>query len=121
MLWFNEWLGVAADLRLSEWLWFALMMPVIFGLSFQTPLVMMFLHRVGIVTVQAFRSYRRIVYFLMCCVAVVFMPTVDPQSILLLWGPMCALYELGILLCIYQGEREQHIEEKSDSGELVEV
>src|ERR1051325_2301076 len=49
MLWFNEWLGLDADLRLNEWLGFALMMPLVFGISFQTPLVMMFAHKVGFV------------------------------------------------------------------------
>lgn len=123
MLWFNEWLGMSADLRLNEWLGFALMMPLIFGLSFQTPLVMMFLHKIGLVPVQTFRDYRRVAFFTLCAVAVVFMPTPDPQSILFLWIPLCGLYELGILLCVYQGEQNTLLgwldEQKSD--ELVEV
>ena len=38
-LWFNEWLGFAPELRLNDWLGFAIVMPLIFGLTFQTPLV----------------------------------------------------------------------------------
>ncbi|MBI1832421.1 MAG: twin-arginine translocase subunit TatC [Planctomycetes bacterium] len=126
MLWFNEWLGLSADLRLEEWLGFALMMPIVFGASFQTPLVMMFLHRVGIVTVATFRDYRRISWFLMAIFAAVITPSVDALSMLFLWVPMCGLYELGILLCAWQGEQntlfdweEDESTEKSD--ELVEV
>lgn len=124
LLWFNEWLGMSADLRLSEWLWFALLMPIIFGVSFQTPLVMMFLHKVGICTVQFYRDYRRVAFFSLCVIAVVFMPTIDPWSILLLWLPLCGLYELGILLCVYQGEQNTllgWIDEQAKSDEMVEV
>jgi sec-independent protein translocase protein TatC len=123
MLWFNEWLGLSADLRLNEWLGFALLMPVVFGISFQTPLVMMFLHKVGILTVQTYRDYRRISWFLMAVFAVVIVPSPDAVSMLFLWIPMGGLYELGILLCVWQGEQNTLLgwadEEKSD--ELVEV
>src|SRR5262249_3297276 len=47
LLWFNEWLGMQPELRLNEWLGFAIFMPVLFGISFQTPLVMLFLQRMG--------------------------------------------------------------------------
>ncbi len=58
LLWFNEWLGFKPDMRLNEWLSFAIFMPLVFGLSFQTPLVMLFLHRIGIVNADSFRSKR---------------------------------------------------------------
>ena len=51
LLWFNEWLDIAPDLRLSEWLALAIWLPVIFGVAFQTPLVMMVLARIGIMSV----------------------------------------------------------------------
>ena len=123
MLWFNEWLGIGADLRLNEWLGFALMMPLVFGLSFQTPLVMMFLNKVGIVTVEVYRDYRRIAWMVMAIFAAVITPSVDAFSMLFLWVPMGFLYELGIWLCVWQGQKEElaewEIEEKGN--ELVEV
>jgi sec-independent protein translocase protein TatC len=123
MLWFNEWLGLSADLRLNEWLSFALMMPVVFGICFQTPLVMMFIHKIGLITVQGYRSYRRISWFSMAIFAALILPSVDAPSLLMLWVPMVLLYELGILLCIYQGEEEKSAEEEDEakSKELVEV
>ncbi len=125
MLAFNEWLDTDADIRLSEWLGFAIMMPVVFGLAFQTPLVMMFLHKVGIVTVELLRNHRRIAWFALVIVAALLAPSPDPQSLLLLWVPMVALYELGILLCVWQGEKSVLFdfgsEEEEKSGELVEV
>jgi sec-independent protein translocase protein TatC len=55
LLWFNEFLDFEPDLRLNEWLGFAIMMPLVFGLSFQTPLVMLFLERVGILSIEQYR------------------------------------------------------------------
>jgi sec-independent protein translocase protein TatC len=124
MLWFNEWLGMSADMRLNEWLSFAVMMPVVFGASFQTPLVMVFLHKVGILTVQTYREYRKIAWFVMAIFAAIITPSVDAMSMLFLWVPMGALYELGILICVWQGEQNRLFEweeEEKKTGELVEV
>jgi sec-independent protein translocase protein TatC len=125
MLWFNEWLDLDATLRLEEWLSFALLMPVVFGLSFQTPLVMLFAHKIGVVTVEWFREKRRIAWFAMCIFAALITPSVDPVSMLLLWVPMGGLYELGIVMCVYQGGEEEGLaeweQEEQKSGEIVEV
>ena len=123
LLWFNEWLGINADLRLNEWLGFALMMPIVFGISFQTPLVMMFLHKVGILSVQIYRDYRRIAWMVMAIFAAVITPSVDAFSMLFLWVPMGLLYELGIWLCVWQGQRDSlaEWEQEEKQNELVEV
>ena len=95
---FNVWLGVAPTLRLSEWMSFATILPLIFGLSFQTPLVMLFLERIGIFTVEDFRAKRKIAILVITIAAAVLTPGQDPFSMLLLACPMILLYELGILL-----------------------
>ena len=60
LLEFNVWLGVAPTLRLGEWMSFATILPLVFGICFQTPLIMLFLERIGIFTVADFRAKRRI-------------------------------------------------------------
>src|SRR5712692_6827717 len=85
LLWFNEWLGFEPDLRLNEWLGFAIFMPVVFGLSFQTPLVMLFLERIGILSVDSFRSKRRIAWFVMAVFAALITPSIDAISMIYLW------------------------------------
>ena len=60
LLEFNVWLGIEPTLRLSEWMSFATILPLVFGLAFQTPLVMLFLERIGIFTVDDFRAKRKI-------------------------------------------------------------
>ena len=56
LLAFNEWLGFDPDIRLNEWLGLAIILPLVFGISFQTPLVMVFLNRIGMFSAQDYLS-----------------------------------------------------------------
>ena len=98
LLQFNVWLGVAPTLRLSDWMGFATILPLIFGVAFQTPLVMLFLERINIFTVDDFRAKRKIAILVITIAAAVLTPGQDPFSMVLLAVPMILLYELGILL-----------------------
>jgi sec-independent protein translocase protein TatC len=121
LLWFNEWLGVQPDLRLNEWLGFAIFMPLVFGLSFQTPMVMLFTYKIGVFNIEAFRQKRRMAWFIMAVFAAVITPSTDAFSMLFLWVPMSLLYELGIFLCWMQPKSAWEMEEESESQELIEV
>ncbi len=107
LLWFNEWLDLEPELRFNEWLGFAILMPLVFGISFQLPLVMMFLERTGIMTVQMYYSYWKIAFFLIHVVAAILMPSPDIFSMELLAIPMFGLYGLGILLCRFNRPKEE--------------
>jgi len=100
LLEFNIWLGVKPMLRLSEWMGFATILPLVFGLCFQTPLVMLFLSMIGIFTARDYRSKRRSAILIIAIVAAVLTPGPDVSSMLLLSIPMALLYELGILLVV---------------------
>jgi sec-independent protein translocase protein TatC len=119
LLWFNEWFDIRPDIRLTEWLDFALFMPLVFGLSFQTPLVMLLLNRLGIVSADTFAGHRRIAWFAMAVFAAVITPSTDALSMLFLWVPMSLLFELGIIL-MWMSPPEKTAEDTED-GELVEV
>jgi sec-independent protein translocase protein TatC len=120
LLWFNEWIGLDADLRLETWLSFAVMMPIVFGLSFQTPLVMMFAYKLGFVDIPKYKSMRKYAFFILAIFAAIITPSVDALSMLFLWVPLCLLYELGIWLCVWQKRNEPELE-MSDTDELIEV
>jgi sec-independent protein translocase protein TatC len=68
------------------------------GLVFETPLVMYFLAKLGVVTPQGFAKARRIVIVAAAAGAAVITPTTDPVNMLLVMVPFMLLYELGILL-----------------------
>lgn len=120
LLMFNEWLGFEPDLRISEWLTFAILFPLVFGLSFQTPLVMLFLSKIGVFDADSFRRKRRIAWFAMAAFAAVVTP-IDALSMILLWVPMCGLYELGILLVRYTAKSAESDVDIPEPEEMVEV
>jgi sec-independent protein translocase protein TatC len=81
-------------------------MLVVFGLSFQLPLVILALAFIGIVDVVALRGMRKIVYFVMAIAAAVITPGDVITTTVLLMVPLCLLFELGIFLAARAPKRE---------------
>jgi len=98
LFFFNAWLKVEPDLRISEWISFALLFPLGFGISFQLPLVLFVLERVGIFTLQQYLSRWRISIFVIFFLAFFLTPG-DPGSMLLMAIPLTFLYFAGIFFC----------------------
>ncbi|MDG2389163.1 MAG: twin-arginine translocase subunit TatC [Planctomycetaceae bacterium] len=98
LLEFNAKIGVSPQLRLSEWISFALVLPVMFGISFQLPLVMYFVERMGFVSVKAFREKRRLAILIIATLSM-FLTPADPMSMIMMMVPLIILYELGIYFC----------------------
>ena len=85
-------------MRLVDWMSFATILPLVFGVCFQTPLVMVFLERIGIFTADDFRAKRKIAILIIVIAGAVLTPGQDPFSQCMLAVPMIILYELGILM-----------------------
>ncbi|HUG18637.1 MAG TPA: twin-arginine translocase subunit TatC [Planctomycetaceae bacterium] len=98
LLEFNRWLGVTPQIRLSEWISFALVLPLMFGLSFQLPLVMYFLDRMDLVSAQTFQDKRRLAILIIATLSM-FLTPADPMSMIMMMVPLVILYELGIFFC----------------------
>jgi sec-independent protein translocase protein TatC len=97
---FNAWLGIKPQIRISEWISFAVTLPLMFGISFQLPLVMLFLERISIFDVPTYREKRRISILVIAVISMLMTPT-DPWSMLAMMLPLILLYELGIIMCGY--------------------
>src|SRR5690606_10182393 len=97
LLGFFELLGIQPQIRLSEWISMAVTLPLLFGISFQLPLVMLFLERLSIFAVTDYREKRRMA-ILVIAVLSMFLTPADPISMLMMMFPLIALYELGIVL-----------------------
>ncbi len=120
LLSFNEWMNIEPDLRLNEWLSFAILMPLLFGLAFQLPMVMFALYRIGIMNVETYQNNRRIAMFLMACLAIVLAASPDAFSMLSLTIPLWILYEFGILMCRWS-PRPKYESDEPEPEEMVEV
>ena len=101
LLAFNRWIELDPDLRLNEWLGFAILLPLVFGVSFQTPLVMMFLNRIGLFTAADYLSKWRYAFFVLALFSAIITPTPDAVTMSYLFVPMFGLYMLGILICYF--------------------
>ena len=98
LLGFNRMMGVQPQIRLSEWISFAIMLPVMFGLSFQLPLVMLFMERISIFEAKDYRERRRMAILIISIVSMLMTPA-DPMSMVMMMVPLTLLYELGIFMC----------------------
>ena len=88
-------ISVAPDIE--NYLDFVLMMCLAFGLTFEVPVVVIVLVRMGIVTVEKLKAIRPYVIVGAFVVAAVVTPP-DIMSQLFLAIPLCVLYELGLLV-----------------------
>lgn len=98
LFWFNAKMGITPTPRISDWMSFVLLLPLGFGLSFQLPLVMVALERIGIFTTDAYLSKWRIAVVVIFAVSM-FLTPADPGSMLMMALPLSVLYFLGIWLC----------------------
>ena len=68
------------------------------GLVFELPLVMFFLAKLGVVSVESMVKFRRYALVLAFIVGAIITPTLDPLSQTMVSLPIYALFELGIIL-----------------------
>jgi sec-independent protein translocase protein TatC len=89
--------GVAVMTDIDKYLGFVLTMFMAFGLTFEVPVAIVVLVRLGVVSVAFLRDIRRYVIVGAFVVGAIFTPP-DIVSQSLLAIPLCLLYEIGILV-----------------------
>ena len=82
----------------NETLAFFLTLMLGLGISFQLPLVMFVLAKLGIMLPQQMRAWRRYAILLIAIAAAVITPSTDPINMFLVAIPLYLLYELGIIV-----------------------
>ena len=96
---------IAPQITLPEYIDLVVGMLLVFGVSFQMPLVVLALLRIGILDLETARSARKFVYFGMVVVAAVITPGDVITATIALMLPLCLLYELGIVLFLMGNRR----------------
>lgn len=99
LLGYNGRMLLTAQIRISEWINFAVMLPLMFGVSFQLPLAMLFLTKINVFTVDHYVGQWRLAVLAIAILSMLLTPTPDPMTMLLMMAPLLLLYGLGILLC----------------------
>jgi sec-independent protein translocase protein TatC len=100
LLSFNRGMNIDPDPRISEWIGFVLFLPLGFGIAFQLPLVMLFVNRLGIVSIEAYIEKWRLAVLGIFFISMILTPA-DPVSMLMMAVPLTVLYFLGLLLCLW--------------------
>jgi sec-independent protein translocase protein TatC len=98
---------LAPHIVLGDYIDLVVGMLLVFGLSFQLPLVVMALARLGIIDLHTLRTSRRYVYFGLAIVASAITPGDVITASLALTLPLCLLYELGIRLAAMGSEARE--------------
>ncbi|MCA9999204.1 MAG: twin-arginine translocase subunit TatC [Anaerolineales bacterium] len=82
----------------QEYIGFLTRMLFWLGVSFELPVVVYFMARVGLVTSQVLREQWRIAVVTVAVLAAVITPSIDPVTMLLTMAPLLVLYAMSILL-----------------------
>lgn len=69
-----------------------------FGVIFELPIFMIFTAKTGLISRQLFERNRRYAVLVISIVAALLTPTPDVVNMLLMGGPLYALYEVGIIV-----------------------
>ena len=68
------------------------------GISFETPLLMFFLAKLGIITPAFLSRYHKYAILVIAVLAAVITPTPDPFNMILVMVPLILLYGIGVVL-----------------------
>ncbi len=90
--------GLVSVLDGNRYLSYVQAMLLIFGLSFEVPLLVAMLNLAGVVTTARLRSWRRAEIFLVFVFAAIVTPSQDPFTMLALGLPMVLLYEVALIV-----------------------
>lgn len=82
----------------NETLSFFLTLMLGLGLSFQLPVIMFILAKIGVVTPTQMREWRRYAVLLVAVASAVITPSTDPINMAIVAIPLYVLYEFGIVI-----------------------
>jgi sec-independent protein translocase protein TatC len=119
---FFEWgdnLGVRNDWRIGEYISFATQFTLLFGLSFELPVVVMVLVKLGLLGYQTMKRTRHYAIVAIVILAAVLTPTPDILTQCLMAGPMIILYEACIWFAWWD-ERKSRREEAEEARQRME-
>lgn len=113
LLFFYEWsaeLGVSNDWRIGEYITFATRFTLLFGLSFELPVVVMVLVKLGMLTYDSMTRTRTYAIVAIYVTAAVITPTPDIMTLNLMALPMLILYEICIWLAWFDRKKSREAE-----------
>ena len=124
---FEEWNdqhGIGSSWFLGDYVGFATKFILIFGVSFELPVVVMALVKLDFLSFKVMRTTRKHAVIAIAIFSAVITPTQDVLTLLLLAGPLYVLYEICIWLAYFMEKKERQLypefyaERDKDEAEL---
>ena len=117
---FSNWLGFAADeWRAEDFISFICLMLLVVGVSFELPIPILVLVKLGIIDYQTlgrFRSYWIVIELVICAMLT---PSADPFTMLLMALPLHALYEVSYFIARYWAWNDARKEKAAEADEAA--
>lgn len=90
--------GFTPLITADRFLGFVMLLAVAFGLSFEFPIILVFLCGVGVLSSRQLRRWRRGAILFIAVFAAVITPSADPYTMLAMMLPMVLFYEAAIIV-----------------------
>jgi sec-independent protein translocase protein TatC len=90
--------GLEPIIFIDEYVGFVMFMVLAFGITFELPMVILFLGAAGIVSSARLRGLRRHAVVLSAVIAAVATPSQDPYTLVLMAVPLYLMYEIAMLI-----------------------
>ncbi len=94
----------------KEYFGLAIRLLFCFGLAFELPVVMFFLTKIGLVTPQLLKKYRKYAILLTFIIGAILTPP-DPATQCMMAAPLILLYEIGIYVSKLAKQKKEEKEE----------
>jgi sec-independent protein translocase protein TatC len=98
--------GVVAALTIDSYLSFVTLMLVVFGASFELPLLIVVANFAGALPAKLLLKSQRVAVFLIFLFAAAATPSTDPFTMCAMAIPMCALFEMAVLIAVVHDKRK---------------
>ncbi len=107
---------IRQDWTIDRYIGFVTRIVFWMGVAFETPLVVAFLARAGIITGQKLLSYWRHSIVIAAIVAAAITPTIDPVNMTIVMGPLIVLYfvSVGLAYLLYRPREPRDFSEGFD-------
>jgi sec-independent protein translocase protein TatC len=108
--------NISLNIAVDRYITFLLALVLGTGLVFELPMLAYFLAKLGIMSAEFMRKYRRHAYVVILLIAGIVTPTPDMVTQLLMASPMFVLYEVSIFIAKFVYKKKER-EKKQESAE----
>ncbi len=117
----SEWLGFGADeWRAEEYISFVTKFLLGMGLSFELPVVILVLVKIGLLDYEKLAKFRMYMVVVNLVASAFITPSGDPFTMILFAAPLHFLYEVSVVIAWFWARKERKLREAEEAAEAAE-